>query len=172
MDNVPDTRYRYAPLTLRQDGETRLLEGTLIAYGEVAPGYGERIEPGAFGADVGALDVLLNIQHDRARPLTRTGAGLTLTDSPEALTVRADLPQHPEADNALALVRAGVLRGLSAEYFVRDARMSPEGVEVVTAADLVGLAVVDRPAYPSATVEARQEAERRRLTASAAGVWF
>ena len=35
--------------------------------------------------------------------------------------------------------------------------MDPQGVEVVTAAELVGIGVVDRPAYPSATVEARDQ---------------
>ena len=152
----PEKRYRYVALTLRQEGDGRTLEGTLVAYGEVAPGRGERIDPGAFG-DLSNVDAILNVQHDRARPLARSGAGLELRDSGEALTVSATLPQTREADDTLALVKAGVLRGMSAEFYVRDAHLDPQGVEVVTAAELVGIGVVDRPAYPSATVEARDQ---------------
>ncbi len=167
----PEKRYRYAPLTLRQDGDGRRLEGVLVLYSEIAPAFGKRIEPGAFG-DVGQVDAILNLQHDRRRPLARSGAGLDLVDTAENLQVRAELPDTTDGNDALTLVKAGVLRGLSAEFFVREAHTSPEGVEVVTGAELVGVGLVDRPAYPSATVEARQEAQRRRLSRSAAGVWF
>ena len=60
--------YRFCEL--RREGRT--LEGKAIAYGDTARigARAERFLPGAFGADVGGLDVLLNVQHDRARRLT------------------------------------------------------------------------------------------------------
>ena len=145
MDN---TRYAYAEIS----AQGRTVSGVLVRYGEVAPRFGERIEAGAFGNLVTA-DLVLNIQHVRSRALCRTGgAGLTLTDSAQTLDVSARLPSTIEADDALTLIRSGVLRGLSAEYRV-TARRQEGDVEVVTGAKLVGLAVVDRPAYPSSKIE-------------------
>ena len=102
---------RFAPLEYR--GEGRTLEGVAVKYGDTArlPFGSERFEPGAFG-DVAGADVILNVQHDRGRPIARTGGGLVLEDSREALAIRADLPATREADDALELVRAKVLRGL------------------------------------------------------------
>ena len=149
MDN---TRYAYAEL--RAEGRT--VSGRLVTYGEVAPRFGECIEAGAFG-DLRSVDVVLNRQHERSRALARTGGGLTLADSAQALDVSARLPSTIEADDVLTLIREGVLRGLSAEYVV-TARRQEGDVEVVTGARLVGLAVVDRPAYPSSSIsEVRAE---------------
>lgn len=152
---------------LRADVDQRLLEGTALAYGDVAqiPGGEEMIEAGAFGA-VDRLDLVLNVQHNRGRPLARTGGGgLVLTDSLEALTVAATLPNTREADDTLELVIKKVLRGFSIEFL--PVRQRQEGRRaVITSARLGGLAVVDQPAYPASTVEARAEehaSRRRRL---------
>ena len=85
-------------------GGGRTLSGTAIRYGDVArlPWGQERFEPGAFD-DVAGADVILNVAHDRGRPIARTGGGgLVLADSADALTIRADLPATREADDALA----------------------------------------------------------------------
>jgi len=146
----PERRYA----ELRADG--RRLAGVAVRYGDTAalPWGEERIEPGAFG-DVASADVVLNIQHDRGRPLARTGgAGLDLRDSPAALEVAAELPDTRDAADVLAMVRSGVLRGLSIE-FVPRAERDDAGVRVIEAADLVGMAVVDKPAYPASALSAR-----------------
>ncbi len=138
--------------------EGRRLVGTAVRYGDVArvPVYGsERIQPGAFG-DLSEADVILTRGHDRARPLARTGegGGLQLTDTAEALTVRAELPPTRDATDTLELVRARVLRGLSVEMKVqRESRQAD--VRVVEQAKLITLGVVDRPAYPASDVAAR-----------------
>ena len=150
---------------LRQ-GPGRTLEGVAIRYGDVAPmPWGaERFEAGAFG-DVGNADVILNVQHSRERPIARTGGGgLVLADTPDALTIRADLPVTRESDDALALVRAGVLRGLSVEFRPVAERLEAD-VRVIERAALAAVAVVDTGAYPGSTVEAR--ARRRRKTLAA-----
>ena len=139
---------------LRAEG--RRLSG-VMPYGDVArlPWGSERFAPGAFGPDVGALDVILNVQHERGRPLARTGGGgLMLADGPRALEIQAELPRTRDADDALVLVRSGVLRGLSIEFAATRERHEGR-VRVVEGADLSGLGVVDRPAYPGATVAAR-----------------
>ena len=141
---------------LRADGDLQL-SGVVVRYGAEADlrVFRERILPGAFNAE----DVLLNIQHDRGRPIARTGAGLVLTDSDAELRMAATLPDTRHARDAMEGVRAGLLRGLSVEMEVReqDWEDAPGGgaLRVVKGASLLGVALVDRPAYHDSTVEAR-----------------
>ena len=141
--------------------EGRTLQGIAISYSDTARigSRAERFLPGALGADVGGLDVLLNVQHDRGRVLARTGGGgLTLNDTPESLEIRAELPETAEANDTLALIGAGILRGLSLEFQALRERM--EGpTRVIQSARLIAIGVVDRPAYQQSVVSARAEVE-------------
>ena len=147
---------RYAEFRAEADG--RRLLGTLVRYGDVAKlpgGLTERFMPGAFG-DVATLDVILNGHHERSRPLARTGgAGLVLEDSADALTMTATLPATRDADDTLELVRTGVLRGLSVEFRATSEHMEAGPVRVIERARLGAVGVVDKPAYPESSVEAR-----------------
>ena len=150
-----ETEFRFCEV--RREGRT--LSGQGIVYGDVAR-VGTRTErflPGSLGADVGELDVLLNVQHDRGRVLARTGGGgLTLVDSATALEVRAELCETREASDVLELVATGVLRGFSLEF--QALRERTEGpTRVIQAARLVGIAVCDKPAYKASTVAARAD---------------
>ena len=98
---------RSAPLEIRAAGRT--LTGEAIRYGVRATDRAERFEPGAFGA-IG--DVSLNLQHDPAIVLATTGDRLTVTDTPQALQVAAELRDGA----ALTLLRRGALSGLSVEF--------------------------------------------------------
>ena len=153
---IGELETRYAEFRAEADG--RRLRGTLIKYGDVAMlpgGIAERFMPGAFG-DVAALDVILNGHHDRARPLARTGgAGLVLEDSAEALRMVATLPATRDADDTLELVKTGVLRGLSVEFKALAEHMEAGPVRVIERARLGAVGVVDKPAYPESSVEAR-----------------
>ena len=152
---------RYCEIECRADGG---LSGVAVRYGDIArlPWGEERIEARAFGDDVDALDVVLNLQHRRDRPLARTGGGgLVLSDSPAALSIAATLPGTRDAEDALALVRANVLRGLSIEFSALDERIEAGGLRVIERAALHGVALVDVPAYPDAVVAARQAAAKR-----------
>ena len=129
------------------------LSGTAIRYGDIAtlPFGKEVIDAGAFG-DLEGADLILNRQHDRGKPLARTGGGgLTIDDSHTELKLRADLPDTPTGQEAMTLVRSGVLRGFSIEFraireYVRDR------VVHVGEAVLVGIALVDKPAYPNSQI--------------------
>ena len=80
-----------------------------------------------------------------------------LSDSPRALEIRADLP--PESA-ALKFVRRGALNGYSVEFHARQERR--EGaIRVVERAELVGIGLVDQPAYPSSKAEVRARSGRR-----------
>ena len=104
-------------------------------------------------------DVILNASHDRSTPLARTaGAGLDLADSAERLAFTATLPETRAADDVLALVRTGVMRGASVEMRVTAERFE-SGVRVVERASRSSaIGVVDTPAYPASEVEARKAA--------------
>ena len=142
---------------LRDTGDGDRLEGTAIRYGEIAvigPGLRERFVSGVFG-DLRQADVTLNYQHRRSRPLARTGGGgLRLIDSPESLSVVAEMPKTRESEDALTLVRSRVLRGLSIEFSAIRER-SVERVRQVEQARLVAVGLVDSPAYSGSIVQVR-----------------
>ena len=147
--------YRFAPVEIRESasGPGRV-EGVALRYADEAqlPGFRERFQSGAFG-DVAALDVIANVQHDRGRPLARTGGGgLTFTDEATALRAGLDLPATRDGEDAAALLRRGVLRGFSLEFHVEAERFEG-GVRIVERAALRGLALVDRPAYGESVAE-------------------
>ena len=92
---MSQTETRYSEIRA-QDGNR--LMGTVLRWNDIGviAGQPERFASGAFG-DVSAIDVILNIQHQRTRPIARTGSGLTLRDGPESLTMAAELPQTRDA---------------------------------------------------------------------------
>lgn len=139
------------------------LSGLALPWGEVAhpPAVPEpeRFRRGAFG-DLASVDAILNRQHERGSPLARTGGGgLVLEDGDDGLRLRAHLPDTAEARDTVALVRAGVLRGLSVEFTVRREERE-NGVRTIAGATLYGVAVVDSGAYQGASVEARHALRR------------
>ena len=129
------------------------LSGTAIRYGDVAtlPFGKEVIDAGAFG-NLEDADLILNRQHDRGKPLARSGGGgLEVIDSPSELRLRADLPDTPTGREAMTLVRSGVLRGFSIEFRALSEYVTDRVVHVANAS-LVGIALVDKPAYPDSQV--------------------
>ena len=150
---------------VRADG--RRLLGTVVKYGDVAVvgGQPERFAPGSLIAS----DVVLNVQHERSRPIARTGAGLILRDSPQGLEMEALLPETQDGRDCITLVSSGVLRGLSVE-FQPIAEHEEDGTRVIDLANLSGLAVCDRPAYPASKVEARATSGKTLRAVIPAGV--
>ena len=133
----------------------RTLSGVAMLYGDTAPDFRERFEPGAFGA-VERVDV--NLQHDPSLVVVRDAL---LTDSPRELRVRAELPA---GSAALQLVKRGALNGFSIEFHA-EAERREAGVRVIERAILAGLALVDRGAYPQSKAEIRRRGGGgRRLT--------
>ena len=120
----------------RNSGEVRLagrtLTGVVMAYGDVSPEHSERFLPGAFGPEPRAA---LDVQHDPSL-IVLPAERVALTDGPESLILRADLPPR---SGAHSLVPRGALNGLSVER-----------------ANLIGIGLVDSPSYPGSTVEARR----------------
>ena len=138
---------RFSPLEYRAD--SGIVRGVVVRYGDVARIGGlfsERFEAGAFG-DVDALDVIANVQHDRGRPLARTGGGgLELTDTRQELSAALSMPDTRDGEDAAKLLRLRVLRGFSVEFRAVQERFD-NGVRIVEKAALLNVGLVDRPAY-------------------------
>ena len=146
-----ERRFTAGPLVV--DGRT--LRGRAIRYGDeatIATGFGTRRETfarGAFG-DVGKLDTTLDLQHAPERRIARTGGGgLVLTQDGDDVLLAATLPETRDADDTIALVRAGVLRGFSIEFSAETDEWAGD-LRTVTRAGLPSIGVVDRPAFASA----------------------
>ena len=147
---------RYAGAELRAEGRT--LSGPVVVYGEVSPSHREKFLPGSIPLSP-AETVQLDYRHDQYRTLTWTGAGLSLADTPGALMARAEIPETPVGNLALAEVREGKLTGFSLEFHARQ-ESRESGIRVIERADLVGIGVVPKPSYPGSVVELRARSGR------------
>ena len=143
----PERRF----VEFRAEGEG-VIAGTVVRYGDVAAfgEWSETFEPGSLTFD----DPIVNLMHRREAPVARLGAGLTLSDSTASLTARVDPPDTRYGREARELVEARILRGFSMEFVAEDERLDGRR-RVVRAARLVGIGLVDRPAYPDSAVAAR-----------------
>ena len=127
-------------------------------YGDVSPSHRERFERGAFALD--GRTRWLDVRHNRETVIAWTGGGgLELTDTREALMVRAALPEIPAADRALEDVRTGRLKGFSVEFRATDERRE-SGIRVVRRAELSGVGLVAAPSYEQSAVEVRARSGR------------
>ena len=144
--------YRIGQLELRSDGRT--IFGRLFAYGDAAAVMHvrtgtrliERIAPAAF-APLPAAPVV-DIEH---RAAAIEGAAVSFDDSDSALCAVIRLPDSVEGRAALADVRDGRLRGLSAEFRALAESIDWEQrTRLITRGLLEGLALTANPAYQSA----------------------
>lgn len=141
--------HRFAAVEVRDDGA--VVEGVAMPYGSVARilgAFDERVEAGAFS---GLDDVLLNRMHRRDDIIARTGGGgLTLDDDATRLHLRADVPEY-RLDVRDQVARR-ILRGLSVEMRVTAEDWPAPDQRIIRAAELHGIALVDRAAYGDTTL--------------------
>ena len=88
---------------------------------------------------------------------------MVLNDSTSMLTLIAKPPDTQEVRDAKLLVQASVLQGLSIEFNAIEQRQE-NGLRVISRAELVGVGLVDKPAYPASTIEARRLENRAKLS--------
>ena len=141
-----EVEYRYADIA---DTDGRTLIGNVVRYGDVStrtPYGAEQFLAGAFG-DVDKINTRLLYQHDRDRPLAATGAGLVLTDTPDALRISATLPETRDADDALLNVEKGIIDRLFSAGFIAGQERDIAGVRSIRRAALPHIGLVDDPAY-------------------------
>ncbi|MCY4121313.1 MAG: HK97 family phage prohead protease [Acidobacteria bacterium] len=144
----PEPERRFVEFRADEGG----IQGVVVRYGDRAifGEWSEEFRAGALRFD----DVIVNLQHDRGRPVARMGAGLTLTDGADALRAAIVFPDTSYAREARELVSARILRGFSVEFRAETDRWEGRH-RIVEAAELTGLALVDRPAYPASAIAER-----------------
>ena len=148
----------FRSVKLRASTDAGTVEGVLIAYGVIVElgRFKESFTAGCFGA---LGEVRANIQHVRSRLLAvnKPGGGMTLTDTPEALRVKIELPDTEAGRETAVLIGRGVLTGLSAEFAAKQERWSGRN-RTILSAELRGLGIVDLPAHPQSLLIAALEA--------------
>lgn len=131
--------------------------GTVLRYGDTAKvttlfgGFTERFEPGALTL---GDDVIVNLMHDRMKPVARTGKGLKLKHTNERLDASITWPDTVYGREARELVTAGILTGFSMEFRAVTERFE-QRERVISAAVLHGIGIVDRPAYGESEIATR-----------------
>ena len=150
--------FRYGAIEFRQsDDGLGVVVGTVIRYGDVAklPWGTEEFRAGTFG-DLESEDLIANRMHQRTQLIARTGAGLMVIDSAEALRTEVTLPDTSFGRDTATELSLRLLRGLSVEFrAIEDTVNEDTGHRVVSKAQLYGFGVVDRPAYPGSVAAMR-----------------
>ncbi|MBS3960592.1 MAG: HK97 family phage prohead protease [Sandarakinorhabdus sp.] len=116
---------------------------------DVADRSGDIVRREAF---LGArADVPLLWQHDPARPIGRV---LSLTEDARGLKMVAGVsPDCRDGQDALALLRAGAVDGLSFGYRVKSARRRAGGGRELLKVELIECSVVTLPMHGDARIE-------------------
>jgi HK97 family phage prohead protease len=153
---------------LETDDEGRIVEGCIVPYGEAqkvsdggAPYY-EVFEPGAFAKQLRAAD-RIELRYEHGEELADSvGVGRSLVEQANMLFGSFRMHRSAFGDQALELVRAGVLPGFSIEFSDRFThwRKNAAGAIVRSKCILHSVGLVRVPAYDTALVTAvRSRAE-------------
>lgn len=152
-------------LEVRTEGGATRLRAT-FPYGaetELATGRHEVIAARAFSDRIErGEDIHLLSGHDFEKPLASRAAGnLTVRETDQALEIEAVIDGGTSwARDFIAANAAGLVRGLSPGFRVmpggeRVERRASGLLRTITAAELIEVSAVTRPAYPQAQIEAR-----------------
>ncbi len=141
-----------APLTLQ--GETRI-EGYASRFGEVDQG-GDLVMPGAYQASLSALSasgrkVKMLWQHDPAQPI---GVWDEVREDATGLWVSGRLLRETQRGaEAIALISAGALDGLSIGYRTRRSRKTDSGQRQLMTVELWEVSLVTFPMLATARLD-------------------
>ena len=149
--------HEYRFIELRSEGRT--IHGEALRYGDLADIGGVFKEEALPMSLQSSGDVMLNLFHDRSRPLAREGNGLMVMSSQQAFSFRADLPDTSYTRQALEFIQNGLVKGASVEFLVkRDEWLNGGEHRVIHEAVVHGIGLVDKPAYPKSSIAVRHAA--------------
>ena len=149
---MPLKEYRSFGSFSRDGASPGSIKGKVVTYGEpalIGNQFEERFDSGCFGE---ITDVLVNIQHDRKRPVARQGNDLILDNSETSLLATIDLTGTENGKEARAMIEREILRGFSSE-FVCNVDEWNGNQRVIKEAELCGIGIVDKPAYCGSTID-------------------
>tara|TARA_R110002126_G_scaffold230099_2_gene374961 strand:- start:901 stop:2433 length:1533 start_codon:yes stop_codon:yes gene_type:complete len=131
--------------------ETRTIKGLVVpfaAVGNTSAGP-VRFEFGAFG-EIDASKIILNMEHDRTRPLGRGIAGSEQV-TPAGISMAFKIAPTGAGNDALVEASEGLRPAFSIEASVNEYTIE-KGVMVVSAANLEAVAHVTNPAFKDAQI--------------------
>jgi HK97 family phage prohead protease len=158
MTSLLESRALASDLELRAGGDGRTIVGTVVPFDEVydAGQFREVFRHGAFTrtlAERGASRVKLLRQHDdvNAWPI---GVATLLREDPKRLYGEFRLARSSDGDDALDLIRDGILDGLSVGFVPMPSGSRPmrDGTIERTEVALRHVGLVGDPAYMNARV--------------------
>jgi HK97 family phage prohead protease len=147
-------------MELRSSGDGRTLHGRAVPYGVTADvgGFRERFVPGVFSRQIGSGQVgqikLFDAHQDRLDGQHPIGRTTRLFDQPDGAYGEWHLYDTSRAEDALKLVRAGEVTGLSVGFSAKGggSRRGDDGVIERLAAHLDHVALTHEPIYADAQV--------------------
>lgn len=145
---MSDLETRAIELEYREEDGDGWLEGLAVPYGEIAPTFSERFEPGSVEPDE---TVWLRNQHDQT-----IGVIKAVEERAEGFWIRAKLSLDNLSKSVRDQLRDGTVRSLSVGFVPLEERQE-DGIRVVTRALLREVSVVSRPAYAGASILATRE---------------
>jgi HK97 family phage prohead protease len=150
---APETKRAEEPLAVLSEDGTFVGYASLFGVTDLAH---DVVEPGAFAASLrrrGADGVKMLWHHEPAEPI---GRWLSIREDSRGLLVRGKLIEDvARGREALALVRAGVVDGLSIGFrTVKGVRERASGLRRLAEIDLWEISLVTFPMLPSARVSA------------------
>jgi len=136
---------------LAADTETRTIKGLVVPFAKVGNTSAGpvRFEFGAFG-DIDASQIVLNMEHDRTRPLGRGIAGSEEV-TPAGVSMAFKIAPTGAGNDALVEASEGLRPAFSIEAKVNEYTIE-KGVMVVASADLEAVAHVTNPAFKDAQI--------------------
>lgn len=162
MSGVSEFDRRYAPNSLRADGDSRKIRGHAIVFDTKSVnlgGFREIIRREAVDRTLReALDVRALVDHDSAKILGRTRAGtLALRADSRGLAVEIDPPDTTAARDILESVRRGDVTGMSFAFRVPEGGddWRQEGDEIIREVfdmHISEVSIVTFPAYTETDV--------------------
>jgi HK97 family phage major capsid protein len=136
---------------LAADTETRTIKGLVVPFAKVGNTSAGpvRFEFGAFG-EIDASQIVLNMEHDRTRPLGRGIAGSEEV-TPAGVSMAFKIAPTGAGNDALVEASEGLRPAFSIEAKVNEYTIE-KGVMVVASADLEAVAHVTNPAFKDAQI--------------------
>ncbi len=136
---------------LAADTETRTIKGLVVPFAKVGNTSAGpvRFEFGAFG-EIDASQIVLNMEHDRTRPLGRGIAGSEEV-TPAGVSMAFKIAPTGAGNDALVEASEGLRPAFSIEAKVNEYTIE-KGVMVVASANLEAVAHVTNPAFKDAQI--------------------
>lgn len=141
--------------------EERTFTGYAAAYGN-EDSDGDIIEMGAFADSIKANGDKIKIlwQHKSAEPI---GVPLEMREDENGLFVKGKISKTARGDEALELMRDGVVSAMSVGFIINEADYDEEGRRRIKSGRLMEFSLVTFPANDQAVIQSVKEVNEREI---------